>query len=267
MAKLASAPSTLNTIDPANWFDLRGRVAIVTGAAQGIGFGVARAFAASHARVLLADKSPEVKDAAGKLQQEGLDASAMIFDVTDEAAIAQLVADAQATFGVVDILVNNAAIVNRTPALELARRDWQRVLETNLSATFFMSQAMGKMMVAQRRGRIINMGSIAGFLARPNLAAYTATKGGIAALTRALASDFSGTGVTVNSIAPGNILTAMSSAVNEDFYNRVIRTVPAARFGIPEDIAAAAIFLASEAGSYVNGQTIYVDGGFTAVVE
>jgi len=257
----------LDAIAPADWFLLRGRVAIITGAAQGIGLGIARAFAASNVKVLLLDKNAEVEKEAGKLQQEGLDATAIIFDVTNEDAITKLVADVMDKFEAVDILVNNAGILTRTPTLDLERRDWQRVLDTSLSATFFMSQAVGKIMISQKRGRIINLGSIVGHVAKPNLAAYIAAKGGIAALTRALASDFSGTGVTVNSIAPGHIITPISSATNEDFYNRIIRVVPAGRFGTPEDIAAAAIFLASDAASYVNGQTIYVDGGFTATVE
>jgi gluconate 5-dehydrogenase len=257
----------LETMAPAEWFSLRDKVAIITGAAQGIGLGIARAFAASNARVLLADKSAGVEKEAWKLQQTGLDAFSTVFDVTDEDAIKKLVTDVEAKFGTVDILVNNAGILIRTPTLDLERRDWQRVLDTNLSAAFFMSQAVGKIMVRWKRGRIINLGSIVGHVAKPNLAAYIAAKGGVAALTRALASDFAGTGVTVNSIAPGHIITPMSSATNEDFYNRIIRVVPAARFGTPEDIAAAAIFLASDAGSYINGQTIYVDGGFTATVE
>jgi gluconate 5-dehydrogenase len=252
---------------PTQWFSLRGRVAIITGAAQGIGLGIASAFAALEARVVLTDRNVAVEDAAKKLREKGLDASAVVFDVTDQTAIAKLAADAQARYGIIDVLVNNAAIVNRTATLGLERHDWHRVLDTNLSATFFMSQAFGRVMVSQKRGRIINMSSIVAHVAKPNLVAYTAAKGGIAAMTRALASDFAGTGITVNSIAPGHILTPMSSAVNEDFYNRVVRVVPAARFGTPQDVAAAAIFLASDAGSYVNGQTIYVDGGFTATVE
>ncbi len=243
---------------------LSGRVALVTGASQGIGLAIARAFAAEGADLVIADRSDAVVERADELRGAGHDALALICDVTDEDDIARAFAAIDGGKGRLDILVNNAAVLISQPAQELTRTEWQRVIDTNLTACFFVAQSAARLMERQGSGRIINLSSIVGRVARTRLAAYIAAKAGIDGLTRALACDLAGRSITVNAIAPGFIETEMSRTGSTKFERWVQETVPARRWGRPEDIAGVAVFLASDAASYVNGQVIYVDGGFTA---
>lgn len=255
----------LNELSPENLFSLKGRVAFVTGAAGGIASGITDAFAAAGARLILADLNDRVHARAQHYRDQGVDVHSMTFDVTDPEAARAAVDEAAAHWGQIDILVNNAAVIVRKPFLDLEDADWRKVIDTDLSAYFTLAQAAARLMVAQGRGRIINMGSIMGHVSRPNLVPYVAAKGAVHSFAQAVAADLAGTGVTVNVLAPGYTVTEFSQANVKDFHDFVRDWTPCRRWGNPSDIAGAALLLASDAGAYINGQVIYIDGGFTAV--
>lgn len=252
-------------LDPASLFSLKDRVALVTGAAGGIASGITEAFAAAGARLVLADRSDRVHDKAEAFRAAGTEAKALVFDVNDRDAARQGVEDAANVWGRLDIVVNNAAVIVRKPFLELEDADWQKVIDTDLTAYFTVGQAAARIMVAQGGGRIINMGSIMGHVSRPNLVPYVSAKGAVHSFAQAAAADLAGTGVTVNVLAPGYTITEFSQANIQEFHDFVRDWTPCRRWGRPQDIAGAALLLASDAGAYINGQVIYIDGGFTAV--
>ena len=260
----------MTDIDPWNEHvrrtSLRGKVALVTGAAQGIGLAIAQSLVGAGCSVVLADRDTAVEARAEELRSMGGTAQAVVGDVTGTDGAARLFGAVEAGPGRLDILVNNAAILRTGSAARMDRPTWQEVIDTNLSACFFMAQAAAVRMQRPAGGCIINMSSIVGRTARTGLSAYIAAKSGIDGLTRALALDFAGIGIRVNAIAPGFITTEMSRTDSAAFDQYVIGAVPAHRWGAAADIGAVAVFLASEAAAYVNGQTIYVDGGFTAGV-
>ena len=250
-------------------FSLEGRVALVTGASRGLGWAIAETFAEHGAEVVLASRDQSALDRrAGSLAARGHKAHAMAFDVADRAAATEAVHAVAAEHGRLDILVNNAGIVHRDPISELADADWDRVIETNLTAAFRLAREAAKPMVAQGRGRIINTASIMATVARPAIASYVAAKGGLAAFTRALAVEFGAEGITSNAIAPGYISTEMTAGLEADpEFDAFVRTrTPLARWGRPEEIGAVALFLASDAGSYVNGHLLVADGGLTVAL-
>ncbi|MGF7162608.1 NAD(P)-dependent dehydrogenase (short-subunit alcohol dehydrogenase family) [Rhodoligotrophos appendicifer] len=245
-------------------FSLAGKIALVTGAGQGIGLAIAEELGHLGARVVLADRNDTVKDRAEDLQQRGMRSTAHVCDITNEQDVAGLMREIEATVAGLDILVNNAAVLIAKPVLKTDRSSWQKVIDTNLTASFFLAQAAVPLLQRRGGGSIINMSSIVGRTARVRLSAYIAAKAGIDGLTRSLACDLAGTGIRVNAVAPGFIVTEMSRTSNAEFENWVTATVPARRWGQPEDVAGVVAFLAMPAASYINGQTIYVDGGFTA---
>ncbi len=250
---------------PASLFSLQGKVALITGAAGGIALGLAKGFAAAGARLILADFSAEVHQRVQAFRDAGCDAHGLVFDVTDPDAVAAAIESAVALCGRIDIVVNNAGVIVRTPFLELSPSEWQKVIDTDLTACFLVAQQAARRMVKQGSGRIINMGSIMNCVARPNLVPYVAAKSGVSGLSRAMAADLAGTGVTVNTLAPGYTVTPFSQANDADFNAFVTDWTPAKRWGRPEDICGAALLLASDAGAYINGHTLYIDGGFVSV--
>ena len=256
-----------NTLAPASLFSLQGKVALITGGAGGIASGLARGFAAAGARIVLADRDEKVARRAEEFRNAGADAASLVFDVTDPAAVAQAFEDIVAQFGRIDIVVNNAGVIVRKQFLELSLDEWKRVIDVDLTACFIVAQEGARRMVAQGSGRIINVGSIMNHVSRPLLVAYVTAKGGIGAFTRALATDLAGTGVTANALAPGYTETEFSQAGNKEFHAFVSDWTPAKRWGRPEDLAGPALLLASDAGAYINGHVLYVDGGFLAATK
>jgi gluconate 5-dehydrogenase len=249
-------------------FSLAGKVALVTGASRGLGLAIADAMARLGAHVVLNGRdAAALTRARQSLRDSGGTAEIASFDVTDETAAAEAVAEITARHGRLDVFVGNAGIQHRSPLLDFATADWGRVLQTNLTAQFVLARESARAMVPQRRGRIVFVASMMGpRIARPTIPAYAAAKGGVDALTRALATELGPHGITCNAIAPGYFATEMNDALVKDpaFTEFVARRTPAGRWGEPPEVAAVAAFLASDAASYVNGATIYVDGGLTA---
>ncbi len=247
-------------------FSLERRVALVTGASRGLGWAIAETLAEHGAHVVLSSRDQAaLEKRAAELENRGHSAQAHAFDATDRAAGAAAVAAVQAEHGRIDILVNNAGMVHRDPIAELDDGDWDRVIETNLTSVMRLSRDAGRHMAARGHGRIINTASIMSLVARPGVASYVASKGGLAALTRALAVEFGPNGVTSNAIAPGYIVSEMTAELHNDpEFDSFVRTrTPLGRWGEAREIGAVALFLASDASSYVNGHLLVADGGLT----
>ena len=255
----------------ANMFDISGRVALVTGSSRGIGNAIARGLAGAGAVVVLNGLDVDrLEDARAALAAEfGEDRIfARRFDVTDAAEAADGVAWVEREVGPLQILVNNAGVQHRVPMLELDVADWERVMRTNLTSAFLVGREAARHMIPRGQGKIINIASVQADLARPTIAPYTASKGGIRNLTRAMTAEWAGEGLQINAIAPGYIHTEMTQNLVDDeaFNSWILGRTPAHRWGSVEDIVGPAIWLASDASNFVNGQVVFIDGGMTTVV-
>jgi gluconate 5-dehydrogenase len=250
-------------------FDLSGRTALVTGSSRGLGRAIAEGMAKAGARLIINGVDPaRVEAAVAELRAAGYSAEGAAFDVTDENAIVSAFDRFDAEKIEIDILVNNAGIQMRKPLVEFTTADWRKVIETNLTSAFVAGREAAKRMMVRGRGKIINIGSLASELARPTVGPYTAAKGGIKNLTRSMAVEWAASGIQANAIGPGYMLTDMNQALvaNPDFNNWLMSRIPSKRWGRPDELVGAAIFLASDASNYVNGQIIYVDGGMLAAM-
>jgi len=249
-------------------FDLSGRNALVVGGGGGIGGAIAQAMADFGARIAIADISlPAARTIASACIRAGIgEPVAASLDITDPAAVNQTVSEIERTMGTIDILINSAGINIRKDVIDYTPDDWFRIINTNLSGVFFVTQAVAKGMLARGYGRVISIGSVSSLMGHPQHAPYAATKGGIAIMTKAMATEWATKGVTINAIGPAYTVTGLITELmaNPAVYQGLIDTIPMGRLGKPEDIVGAAIYLASNAASFVTGQTVYVDGGRTA---
>jgi len=250
-----------------NIFDLTGKIAIVTGGATGIGFGIAKGLAAAGATVSIANRRVEMgQKAVESLRSEGLNALAVPTDVSDKASVAALISKIISDFDRIDILVNNAAVVKRSPAEEVSEEDWDYMLDINLKALFSCCQLVGREMIKQRQGKIINISSVIAQLVQPVRSVYAVSKVGVSHLTRALAFEWAKYNININAIAPGLTPTEFSNKYykeNPEVLGGFLKEVPIGRVACPEDYVGAAIFFASDASNYVTGQVLFVDGGMT----
>ena len=251
-------------------FDLSGHTALVTGSSRGLGYAIAEGLGAAGAAVVLNGSDPErLAAAAAPLRAKGLTVTEAVFDVTDESAVMRAFAKLDAAGVLVDILVNNAGIQLRKPIVETTAAEWQRVIDTNLTSAFLVGREAARRMIERGKGgKIINIGSLMSEVARATLCAYTAAKGGIKMLTRAMAAEWAEHNIQANAIGPGYMATEMTRPLRENaaFDAWLMARTPARRWGKPEELVGTAIFLASSASGYVNGQIIYVDGGILAVL-
>ena len=249
----------------ANPFSLEGKVALVTGANTGLGQGIALALAAAGADIAAAGIVPaqETGEKVAALGRRFLNIEANLISIEP---VERIVAETVAGLGGLDILVNNAGLIRRADAVEFSEKDWDDVMNVNIKSAFFMSQAAGKHFIAQGHGKIINIASMLSFQGGIRVPSYTASKSGIAGITRLLANEWADKGVTVNAIAPGYMATDNTAQLraDEDRSAAILGRIPAGRWGKPEDLGGAAVFLASGASDYVNGAIIPVDGGWLA---
>ncbi|MDH3240510.1 MAG: 3-oxoacyl-[acyl-carrier-protein] reductase [Alphaproteobacteria bacterium] len=244
-------------------FDLQGKKALVTGASGGIGGAIARAFHGRGAEVAVSGTRVEALDAlAGELGER---VHVVAADLSSPDEVERLAGDAAAALGGIDILVNNAGLTRDGLMMRMKDEDWQSVIDVNLGAAFRLSRAAIRGMMRSRWGRIISITSIVGTMGNPGQANYAASKAGLTAMSKSLAAEVANRGITVNCIAPGFIVTAMTDALKDEQRDRLLGAIPAARFGEAGEIAAAAVYLASEEAGYVTGQTLHVNGGMMMV--
>jgi gluconate 5-dehydrogenase len=247
-------------------FDLSNRLCLVTGSSQGIGLALARGLGEYGARVVLNGRDPEKLElAAAELRANSLDVEVAAFDVTVPDAVAAGVDRVENSLGPVDILINNAGMQFRAPLEDYPAERWEQLLATNVSSVFYTSQAVARHMIGRGRGKIVNIASVQAELARPGIAPYTATKGAVRNLTRGMCTDWAKYGLQINAIAPGYFKTPLNQALvdSAEFSAWLEKRTPAGRWGDVEELIGAAVFLCSDAASFVNGHTLFVDGGIT----
>jgi gluconate 5-dehydrogenase len=247
-------------------FDLSGKRALITGSSQGIGFALARGLAQAGADVVMNGRDEaKLATAAKVLRDEGFRINELAFDVTDHRAVRDAVDGFEADHGAFDILVNNAGMQHRGPLEDFPADAFERLLQTNVASVFHVGQAVARHMIARGAGKIVNVASVQSALARPGIAPYTATKGAVSNLTKGMATDWARHGLQCNAIAPGYFLTPLNKALSDDpaFTDWLVKRTPAGRWGNVQELVGAVIFLSSAASSFVNGTTLYIDGGIT----
>lgn len=247
-------------------FTLEGKIAIVTGAARGIGREIALVFAFSGAHLILVDVlKEELMKTAQEVDRAGRKNLSIVADLSMVKEIERLVRDTLNEFDRIDILVNNAGVIDNNPATEVTEEQWDKTLSVNLKGLFFLSQAVGRHMIKRKRGKIVNIASQAGVIALDNHAAYSASKAGVISITRTLALEWGKFNINVNAIAPTVILTPLGKKAWSDPQARseMLKKIPLGRFGQPSEVASIALFLASEASNLITGSTIMADGGYT----
>ncbi|WP_193166192.1 gluconate 5-dehydrogenase [Microbulbifer hainanensis] len=252
-------------------FDLTGKVALVTGATHGLGMAMAEGLGNAGAKLVITGHSSQEKldSAVAALRDKGLDAHGYLFDVTEEAVVADMVGLIEQEQGPIDVLVNNAGIIRRVPLLEMELSEWNKVIETNLTGVFTMTRPVARRMIERGAGKIINICSMMSELGRDSVSAYAAAKGGLKMLTRNMATEWARHNVQVNGIGPGYFATSQTAPIRVDghpFNEFILSRTPAGRWGNPEDLQGTAVFLASEASNFVTGQIVYVDGGILATI-
>lgn len=247
-----------------NLFSLENQVAIVTGGNRGLGGAMSLGLAEAGADLVIVQRSEGESEIAKKIKELGRKCLTISYDLSNIRDLHTIVDRTLAEFGRLDILVNNAGVQRRHPCVEFPEEDWDYVLDVNAKAVFFLAQAAGKVMIKQGRGKIINTASLLSYQGGITVPAYAASKGAVAQITKALSNEWAKFGVNVNAIAPGYMATDMNTALIEDeVRNRqILERIPAGRWGRPEDIKGAVVFLASRASDYVNGEIIAVDGGW-----
>lgn len=245
-------------------FSLKGKVALVTGSSRGLGAAIAVAFAEAGANVAVHGSSAPPEATSKRVAACGVQAASLVGDVGEREVCARLVEETVSALGTIDILVNNAGTIRRSPAVEQSEEDWMTVLNVNLSSVFRLTQHAGRHMLARGSGKVINIASLLSFQGGIFVPAYAAAKGGVAQLTKAFANEWAPKGVNVNAIAPGYMATDNTEALqkNPERSRQILERIPAGRWGTPEDLAGAAVFLASGASDYVNGHVMVVDGGW-----
>jgi gluconate 5-dehydrogenase len=254
---------------PSALFDLTGKTALITGSSQGIGYALAEGLGGAGARIILNGRDPaRLEAAAGKLHGKGLHVTTAAFDVTQAKAVHEGIAAAEAANGPVHILINNAGIQKRAALVDFDKGDWDHLFATNVDSVFLVAQAVAKGMIARKSGKIINICSVQSELGRPSIGPYTASKGAVKMLTKAMCAEWARHGIQINGIGPGYFRTELTEALvnNSEFTAWLKARTPAERWGDGSELAGAAIFLSSAASSFVNGHILMVDGGMTAVV-
>ena len=250
-------------------FRLDGRLALITGSSSGIGFALARGLGeAGAALVLNGRNSARLEQAAGILRGEGFQVDTRDFDVTQAGAVRAAIEDIEAGIGAIDILVNNAGMQKRMPLQDFPEEDWHELMRTNVDSVFLVGQAVARNMIPRGRGKIINICSVQSEIGRPNIAPYMASKGAVKMLTKGMAIDWGPHGIQVNGLGPGYFKTELNQALLTDdkFNTWLTGRTPSRRWGEVAELAGAAVFLASDASSFVNGHVLYVDGGVTATL-
>ncbi|GLU35715.1 gluconate 5-dehydrogenase [Trinickia caryophylli] len=252
-----------------NMFDLSGRCALVTGSSTGIGYALAKGLAGAGAEIILNGRSEaRLAEAVSRMRDEGATVHSASFDVTSADDVQKAIANIEREIGAIDVLVNNAGMQRRAPLEQFSHEQWQELMKTNVDSVFLVGQAVARHMIERQRGKIINICSVQSELGRPNIAAYTASKGAVKMLTKGMAIDWGQHGIQVNGLGPGYFKTELTEALVKDatFSKWLIGRTPSRRWGDVEDLVGAAVFLASSASNFVNGHVLYVDGGVTATL-
>lgn len=246
-----------------NW-DFSEKVIVITGAARGIGFSIARSFAAAKAKVVIIDiASDAVEKAVNELKENSFEAFGYTGNVTDSAGMENIFSDVVNKLGNIDCLINNAGITRDNLLIRMKEEDWQMVMDINLKGSFLCTQKVFKYMMRNRYGCIINIASVIGITGNSGQANYAASKGGLIAFTKSCAKEFGSRNIRVNAVAPGFIETEMTATLSTETRTEYAKAIPLQKMGSPQDVANVCLFLASEAGNYITGQTIAVDGGLT----